>query len=217
MVNLDQALAFTMTVHGAQKSEGLWLAQHPFVQAVRIGSARHDEIQRWVGQIICANRAYREIFESLSPQPAVEPFFNARRDLDLLIQLGEALGVPELVMATSEPNFAARSVEAWMRERMAMPAEHSAGPICWALVEAMSPETGGYLAEGAEKHFGLGHEQVRYFTIGMKSKLGADEYAAKMLSGLALDQWDSFQEETLVLSRLLVRLCDSIGDIWSAW
>ena len=98
-----------------------------------------------------------------------------------------------------------------MRKRMALPAADSAGQICWAPVEAMSPETWDHLAEGAGRHFRLGDEQIRYLIVGMKSKVAADEYAAKMLSRMALDQWDSLQTETLVLGGLFVRLYDSIG------
>ena len=91
---MDQSLAFTTAIHDAQKSGGMWLAQHPFVQAVRMGSARCDEIERWVRRIYCTTRTYSEILQSLSPPPPAEHSLHARQDLDLLRQLGEALGVP---------------------------------------------------------------------------------------------------------------------------
>lgn len=216
MADLNQALAFSTMVHDAQKREGLWLAQHPFVQAVRSGLARRDEIKRWVRQVFCTTRTYIEILESVNPQTATEPPLNARRDLRLLIQLGEALGVSEHVMAASEPYAAARSVEAWMRQHLAA-SKDSGGQICWALVEAMSPETGDFLAEGFERHFEVRGEQIRYLTLGMKSNLGVDQYAAEKLINMPMDEWDSLQKQTLLLSRLLVQLYNSVGDMWSAW
>lgn len=81
------------------------------------------------------------------------------------------------------------------------------GRFCWQLVAAMSPEAGDRLAEGFETHFGCDHEQIRYFSVGMKSKSKADEYAANMLSTIASDhEWDMVLKDTLLLSRLLSRL-----------
>jgi pyrroloquinoline quinone (PQQ) biosynthesis protein C len=217
MANLDQARAFTTNVQDAQKSEGLWLAQHPFVQAVRTGSVRREEIQRWVRGAYRTARTYSEILESLGSQPPESLLPNARRDLDLLLQLGEALGVTQPAMLVSQKNAAAQSVEEWMQEHIAVPNDTLVGLICWTLVEAMSPDVADCLAEGVERHFGLDDEQIEYFTIGMKSKLRADEYAIEMLSRTATDRWDSFRTNALVISRLVVRLYDSAGDMWSSW
>lgn len=217
MVDLNEALAFTGIVHDAQRSEQLWLADHPFVQAVRAGSARRSEIELWVRQVHVINGIYREILEALSPQEPAEAVEDARRDHHLLIQLGEALGITGSVMERSEPNSAAQSVNAWLRQQLTPTDEQNAGQVCWALAEAMSPETGDYLAEGAEKHFGLTGDQLQYFTVGMKAKAGADAYAAKMLSRVSRERWETLQEQALVLSRLLVSLYHSVGDMWSAW
>jgi hypothetical protein len=64
-------------------------------------------------------RTYLKILESLGSQPLAELLANARRDLDLLLQLGEALGVTRPAMLVSQRNAAAQSIEEWMWEHMA--------------------------------------------------------------------------------------------------
>jgi hypothetical protein len=98
-----------------------------------------------------------------------------------------------------------------------VPNDALVGLICWTLVEAVSPDVADCLAEGVERHFGLDDKRIEYFTIGMKSKLRADEYAVEMLSRTATDRWDSFRINALIISRLVVRLYDSAGDMWSSW
>lgn len=41
------SLAYVDSVHSAQKSEGIWLADHPLVQGVRVAIAPPDEIARF--------------------------------------------------------------------------------------------------------------------------------------------------------------------------
>jgi pyrroloquinoline quinone (PQQ) biosynthesis protein C len=219
MSNLDQAFAFLAIVHNEQKRKGLWLAQHPFVQAVRIGSARRDEIQRWVRETYAITRTYSELLESRVQEQELptEMLRSAQRDLDLLLRFGEALGVAPGVLLTSQRGPAAKRLEAWIRERMAAPNDRTTGQICWHLMMAMSPEAGDCLAEGFETHFGCDDEQIQYFTVGMKSNANADEYAAKMLCTIASDKWATVLKDTLFVSRLVTGLYDSAGDMWSSW
>src|SRR5437764_15159900 len=67
----DQPAAFIAAVHDAQNRKGLWLSRHPFVQAVRTGSATREELGRWVRQIYCTTRAYASTLLNLSPPPPV--------------------------------------------------------------------------------------------------------------------------------------------------
>jgi pyrroloquinoline quinone (PQQ) biosynthesis protein C len=209
---LDRELAFTATVHNAQRGEGLWLAQHSFVQAVRSGSAKREELARWVRQIFCITKTYGAILKSLRPPP-VGIWIDPWHDLDLLFQLGGALGIEQPALAISEPNLVTRGVQIWLRQCLTPRSRHIAAQVCWALVEAMSPETGGYLAEGAAKHYGLKANQLQYFRIGMKSRRRADKYAANLLTRIAADDWESVQEQTLLVSRMMFRLYESIADM----
>jgi hypothetical protein len=217
MANLDQSLLFITSVHDAQRREGLWLAQHPFVQAVRTGSARRDEIERLVRQILAVTRNHCEILGSLSSRVPAETVLNAKRDLDLLVQLGEALSIQGAAAGESEQDSAAGNVGAWMRKHLAVPDAPAVGLVSWALVEAMSPEVGDHFAYGLSIHFGLEEKHLQYFAVAIKSRSGSDGDAAKIIGGLPMEQWDSVREQTLILSRLIVRLYDSVGDMWSAW
>src|SRR5688572_21416557 len=55
---LNQALALIKAIHAVQKTEGLWLSQHPFVHAVHKGFARREDLGRWVRQIYCTTKSY---------------------------------------------------------------------------------------------------------------------------------------------------------------
>ncbi len=217
MISLEQALAFTATVHDTQKKEDLWLAQHPFVRAVRAGSAGRHELNLWVSQVYCATRAYSMILESLSPPPPVGVWTDPWRDIDLLFHLGCALGTPRHELAMSRPNLATRSVQIWLRQHLTIRSRHIPAQVCWALVEAMSPETGASLAEGSVRHLGLQAKHLGYFKIGMTSRQRADKYAANLLTQIAIEDWGLVREQTLMISRLMVRLYDSIADASSTW
>ena len=129
---LNEALALTKAIHAAQKIEGLWLAQHPFVHAVREGLARREDLGRWVRQIYCTTKSYGEVLASLSPPPPVGVWLDPWRDLDLLLELGAALGISRSEMAASEPNLVARGLQLWFRDRLTTPSRHIAAQTCWA-------------------------------------------------------------------------------------
>jgi len=140
------------------------------VQAVRTGLAMREELGEWVRQIYCITRAYGSTLISLSPPPPVGIWIDPWRDLELLLELGGALGIGPHEMRASEPNLVARGVQLWLHHHLTNPSSHAAAQISWAMVEAMSPETGSALAEGAERHFALGRMPLEYFRIGMKSR-----------------------------------------------
>ena len=85
-------------------------------------------------------------------------------------------------LESSEPNRVARGVQLWLREHLKNPSRHVAGQACWALVEAMSPAVAVCLSDGAARHFDLRRDALGYFRIGMKSRRGADRYAANLLT-----------------------------------
>jgi pyrroloquinoline quinone (PQQ) biosynthesis protein C len=192
--------------------EGLWLAQHPFVHAVREGLARREHLGRWVRQIYCTTKSYGEVLASLSPSPPVGIWLDPWHDLDLLLELGAALGVSHRDMAASEPNLVARGLQLWFRTRLTTPSLHIAAQTCWALVEAMSPETGVSLADGAGRHFGCKGRQVDYFRIGMKSRQRGDRYAANLLSRIPAEDWPSIRAQTLLVSRTMNELYYSVAE-----
>ena len=213
VIGLDRARAFTAAIHNIQRSEGLWLAQHPFVQAVRKGSAGRGDLARWARQIYCVTKTYGAILQSMNPQPPVGIWIDPWRDLELLVKLGGALGIERRDMKILEPNLVTRRVQVWLQHRLTTRSRHIAAQVCWALMEAMSPETGVYLAQGTAKHFGLKSKQLEYFRIGMRSRRRADQYSANLLTRIAVSRWDSVQEEALLLSRLMFQLYESVGDM----
>src|SRR5438105_2304288 len=205
-VQLNEALAFARAVHHSQKREDLWLGRQPFVEAVRDGSADRQELARWVRQIYCTTRTYGEILRSMSPPPPVGVWTDPWGDMTQLVELAGALGIGPREMAISQPHPATRAVQIWLREHLSNRALHIGAQACWALVEAMSPEAWAHLAEGSLRHFGLTAKQLGYFKIRMKSRTRADRYAANLLTQIAMDDWCSVQETTLLVSRLMVRL-----------
>ncbi len=217
MSTLEEASAFVAIVHNKQRGEGLWLAQNPFVQAVRTGSARWDEIHRWVRGMYATSCTYNEFLEFGVHAVPAEVLSRAQQDLNLLLRFAHAVGLTPVALPTSQQGRAFKDLEAWMRDRMAVTNDLASGHICWQLVAAMNPEAGDQLAEGLAAHFGCDDEQIRYFTAGMKSDTSADEDAVKMLNTIASAEWEMVLMDTLLLSRLVIRLYDSAADMWSSW
>lgn len=209
---LNSALIFTAEVHDRQKRDGLWLPHHPFVQAVRDGSASRREFSVWASRIYRITRIYGELLRAMCPPPPAGVWTDPWRDMDQLTELAGALGIEPAVMAKSETNPVTRAVQIWLRQNLTNRSEHVAAQVCWALVEAMSPETGAGLAEGAARHFGLKATALDYFRIGMKSRRRADRYAANLLTRIDRDDWGLIEEKTLLVSRLMVQLYDSVGE-----
>ena len=149
---LKRALAFTARVHDRQRRDGLWLPQHPFVHAVRTGSAMAEDLARWVRQVYCTTGTYGEILRSMCPPPPAGIWTDPWREMDQLAELAGALGIGPLEMSKPSTNPATRAVQIWLRQNLTIRSQHVAAQVCWALVEAMSPETGACLAAGAAKH-----------------------------------------------------------------
>ena len=201
---------FTVTIHQAQRKEGVWLAEHPFVQAVRSGLATRDDMRRWVRQIYCTTRTYGEVLLSLSPPPPVGVWLDPWRDLEMLAQLARALGVTQGSLAASTPSVDARVLQSWFHLVLTPRSHHIRAQVCWALVEAMNPEVGACLAEGATRYFGLKLKDLAYLKMGMKSRRGADRYAARLLSQIPTPEWPSIRFQTLQVSGLMARVYDSL-------
>jgi pyrroloquinoline quinone (PQQ) biosynthesis protein C len=206
------ALAFIKAVHAAQKVEGLWLAQHPFVHAVREGLAGREDLVSWVRQIYCTTKSYGEVLASLSPPPPVGIWLDPWRDLYQLLELGAALGISHRDMAASEPNLVAHGLQLWFRTRLTTPSLYTAAQACWALVETMSFEAGSSFAGGAARHLGLKKGQLNYFNIGMRSRQGGARYAAALLSQIPTEDWPSVRTQTLLVSRAMNELYYGVAE-----
>ena len=209
---LKHALLFAEEVHDQQKRAGLWLPQHAFVQAVRDGSASRREFSVWVSRIYRVTSVYGELLRAMCPPPPVGVWTDPWRDMGQLSELAAGLGMAPAGMANSGTNPATRAVQIWLTQNLTNRSEHVAAQVCWALVEAMNPETGACLAEGAARHFGLKGAALEYFKIGMKSRRRADRYAGNLLTRIDEDDWRLILEKTLLVSRLMVQLYDSVGE-----
>jgi len=214
---INQALAYVDSVHSAQKSEGIWLADHPFVQAVRVGIARPDEIARWATQVFCITRNLDELVHFHFGDPVAAVFNAMHRDLPLLIQLGGALGVSSLNMLSGEANQTTRKIQQWAKQHISVRDTFLTAQVCLELLESMSPDVGVYLAEGSQRHYGLKSEEIRYFTVRAGTKHELDEHAAELLTLLPEEKWNYIRQETLSQNRLMHAMYNSIGDMWSGW
>jgi pyrroloquinoline quinone (PQQ) biosynthesis protein C len=207
------ALSFAASVHAAQKRTGLWLPEHPFVHAVRAGLATRDELGQWVRQVYCITRSYGATLLSLTPPPPVGVWLDPWSDLELLFDLGGALGISPRELRSSEPGLAARGIQIWLGHHLSNPSRHIAAQACWALAESMSPEAGANLADGAKEHFGLKSRQLRYFRNAMKSRQHGDRYAATLLDQIPLANWPAIHSQAMLVSGLLADLYGSIRGV----
>jgi hypothetical protein len=214
---IDEALAFAVSVHSAQKIEGIWLCNHPFVEAVRAGVARREEIARWVTQVFCITRNFDELLQSLHVVPVARCLVGMRRDLGLLIDLGEAVGLSRTNMLDAEPNKTTVRIQEWANEYVSDPDKFLIAQVCAELLGNMKAEVGAYLAEGSEKHYGLKHEQIRYFTVCMGTDHDSDKEAAELLKLVPKEKWECVHQQTLTQNRLIHTMYNSIGDMWSSW
>jgi hypothetical protein len=127
----------------------------------------------------------------------------------MLARLARALGIPQGSLAASTPSVDARVLQSWFHHDLTAPSRHIRAQACWALVEAMNPEVGACLADGAARHFGLKLRDLGYLKISMKSRRGADLYAARLLGQIPIQDWPSIRLLTLQVSRWTARLYDS--------
>lgn len=209
---LNHAIVFAALVHDRQKRDGLWLPRHPFVQAVRDGSSNRRAFSAWVIQVYAITSVYGELLRVMCPPPPAGVWTDPWRDMDQLAELAGALGIEMAALEDSVTNPATRAVQIWLRQNLTNRSEHVAAQVCWALAEAMSPEVGVYLAGGAARHFGLKASALDYLRIGMKSRRRADRYAASLLTEVNKDDWRLIEEKTLLVSRLMAQLYDSLGE-----
>jgi pyrroloquinoline quinone (PQQ) biosynthesis protein C len=205
-------LVFTARVHDRQKRDGLWLPQHPFVQAVRNGSVSRRVFSAWVSQVHGITSVYGELLRAMCPPPPAGVWTDPWRDMDQLAELAGALGIEMSALENSQTNPATRAVQIWLRQNLTNRSEHVAAQVCWALVEAMTPESGAYLAEGTARHFGLKAAALEYLKSGMKSRRRADRYAASLLTEINKEDWPLIAEKTLMVSRLMAQVYDSLGE-----
>jgi len=217
MGTINQALAYVDSVHSAQKDEGIWLSDHPFVQGLRVGIARPDEFARWATQVFCITRNLDELVHSHRVNPVAGAFNAMHRDLRLLILLGEALGVSRLKMLSGEANQTTRKIQEWTKDHVSVRDTFLIAQVCVELLESMSPDVAAYLADGSKRHYGLSSEQIRYFTVRVGTKRVRDKHAAELLTLLPEEKWNYIRQETLSQNRLLHAMYNSIGDMWSSW
>ena len=101
-----------------------------------------------MSRIYRITRIYGALLRAMCPPPPVGVWTDPWRDMEQLTERTAALGMEPAGMASSGTNPANRAVQIWLRQNLTNRSEHVAAQVCWALVEAMNPETGTYLAAG---------------------------------------------------------------------
>src|SRR5262245_37795711 len=119
----EEAAAFFDSVHRDLKNEGLWLSDLEYVKAMTCGKAPRSAVAEWARQFFVAIESLHRLAHSRPKlasvgleDPVFKKFFwenrveeqygaisNTAGHLELLIQLGEALGVSRIDMVSTKP------------------------------------------------------------------------------------------------------------------
>lgn len=218
--SIDEARAFTDQVQARQRKAGLWLAENPFVQAMHRGEATKQQVGEWCRQLFVAIEHLHRIAHSRPrlrldgmPKKYKAHFWENRVEeqygalsgtaghLELLIQLGEACGVPRLDMVQSKPNTATRMVMDWASEHVPAEEEFLTAQVVIGFLEAMNPETSTLQAEAC-RQMGLTEEEIRFFTVHITADAEHGDVAIEFLTMVPQEQWPMIEEQVMEQSRL---------------
>ena len=226
---LREAEDFAHGVQDELKHQGLWLADLEFVRRVVDGTAPRQAIARWARQFFYAieklhraahNRPrlatiglddpeFKKFFWENRVEEQYGAISNTAGHLELLIQLGEALGVSRLDMVSTRPIPETKRVVDWANANVPAPEEYLTAQVAIGLLESMNPEACMALSEAAKKHYGLNDRDIRFWTVHITADAEHGEVGIKMLSLVPKERWPHVRAMTLEQSRL-------IAEMWNA-
>jgi hypothetical protein len=226
---LKEAADFFESVQEEHRKEGLWLSDTDFVRSVAAGTAPRSAVAAWTRQFFVAIELLHRLAHSRPKlktigleDPEFKKFFwenrveeqygaisNTAGHLELLIQLGEALGVKRLDMVTTKPNPQTRALIDWSKNYVLNPDEYLTTQIAIGILESMNPEASLLMSQGGKQHYGLSDKDVRFWTVHITADADHGEVALKLLALVPKDRWEHIRQMSLEQSRL-------VRDMWNS-
>lgn len=225
---MQEAETFALALQDEMRSEGVWLADLEFVRRVHDGSAPRWAIANYATQFFVAIERLHKLAHarpSLATigldDPEFKRFFwenrveeqygaisNTAGHLELLIQLGEALGVKRIDMVSTKPNALTRRLLDWSKAHVSNPDEYLITQVAIGMLESMNPDASLAMAEGGLKHYGLNDRDVRFWTVHITADAEHGEVGVKMLTLVPKDKWPYVRQIVLEQAHL-------VADMWN--
>ena len=226
---LAEASDFFDSVQQQHRKEGLWLADTAFVGAVHQGTAKRESVAEWTRQFFVAIETLHRLAHSRPKlktigldDPEFKRFFwenrveeqygaisNTAGHLELLIQLGEALGVKRIDMVSSKPNVHTRALLDRAKAHVLNPEEYLTTQIAIGVLESMNPEASLLMSQGGKTHYGLSDKDVRFWTVHITADADHGDVALKLLALVQRERWEHVREMALQQSRLVREMWNS--------
>jgi pyrroloquinoline quinone (PQQ) biosynthesis protein C len=233
---LKEAAYFFESVQDNHRREGLWLSDTDFVRSVAAGSAPREAIAEYTRQFFVAIEQLHRLAHSRPKlktigldDPEFKKFFwenrveeqygaisNTAGHLELLIQLGEALGVKRLDMVSTKPKPQTRALIEWSKAHVHDPEEYLTTQIAIGILESMNPEASLSMAQGGKQHYGLTDQDIRFWTVHITADADHGEVALKLLALVPMDRWEHIREMALEQSRLVRAMWNSCLQVHAA-
>ena len=229
MTPIEQAQAFTDSVHADLRKAGLWLADSEFVQAIAAGSASREAFVHWGRQFFVAIEQLHKLAHSRPrlatiglDDPEFKRFFwenrveeqygaisNTAGHLELLIQLLESLGVSRMETVTTRPTPQTAKLIDWARAHVLAPEEYLTTQVAIGMLESMNPDSSLKMAQGAMTHYGLSDKDVRFMTVHITADAEHGEVAIKLLQLVPPERWEFVRQVTLEQAGLVAQMWNS--------
>lgn len=230
---MKEADAFARSVQDDMRREGVWLADLEFVRQVQAGTAPRQAIANYATQFFAAIEQLHKLAHSRPSlktigldDPEFKRFFwenrveeqygaisNTAGHLELLIQLGEALGVRRIDMVQTKPNAKTKALMAWAKQHVTHPDEYLETQVAIGLLESMNPDASLALAEGGMKHYGLNDRDVRFWTVHITADAEHGEVGVKMLTLVPKARWPYVRQIVLEQAHLVAAMWNNALDI----
>lgn len=229
MTVTEDAETFFESVHEDMRNEGLWLSDLDYIKEMAEGRAPRDSVAEWARQFFVAIETLHRLAHSRPKlatigldDPVFKQFFwenrveeqygaisNTAGHLELLIQLGEALGVSRIDMVSTKPNPQTKRLIDWAKKYVTDPDHYLTVQVAIGILESMNPEASLIQAEAAKKHYGLSDKDVRFYTVHITADADHGEVALKLLALVPQERWEEIRRMALEQSRL-------VRDMWNA-
>lgn len=225
---MEEAEDFVHQIHEDLRGRGLWLADLDFVKAVNNGTAPREAIADYACQFFSAIERLHKLAHGRPnlaklglDDPEFKRYFwenrveeqygaisNTAGHLELLIQLGEALGVKRIDMVSTKPRAETQKLAEWAKAHVANPDEFLIGQVAIGVLESMNPDTCIAMTEGGQKHYGLNDNDVRFWTVHITADAEHGEVGTRMLTLVPKDQWNYVRE-------IVIEQCELVRDMWN--
>jgi hypothetical protein len=229
-LNREDAGEFVDNIYKGLRSKGLWLADHPFVMALRAGEATRDEVFECAKQFFFVEEALNTFHNSVpvhiphaepsAERNAIRPQTLKRvefaRHVGLFVELGVLLGLSREQLPIGLPNRASLALREWAVSNDA-PEDCYLGPICGGILSAIACGLGHRLADGVEQHYEVKAEETWLLRAHATQEREHSRRVISLFAEVPMERWEYVHHQVSIQSHLIFEICNSAGTMYSSW